>query len=143
MSLSASKSLDIFLRSQRNDRNRDLLDRVLEHGTGLELQVNVAPNGGELVDGTNSTYTDGVNRWHSFRIPKNSFAEPHWEDFNLCYPIDKHASEIGSTGWHWRTRQSLWCAFDFDSIIGHAEGVGISDSELARVREAGHRIGVC
>ena len=40
------------------------------------------------------------------------------------------------TGWKWTTRRSLWCAFDFDSITGHAKGIGISDEELERVKQA-------
>jgi len=134
--LSASESLRIFLGNQKNGRNGDLLDRVLAYGTDLELQINVSPTGGELVDGTISTYTDGVDKWHSFRIPKASYAEPHWQDFKLRFPIDKHVDAIGSTGWLWGKRTSLWVAFDFDSITGHAEGVGVTDFELSRVREA-------
>lgn len=135
--LSVSESLRLFLGSQRNNgRNGDLIDRVLEHGTDLELQVNVSPAGGELVDGTISTYTDGVNRWHSFRVPKDSYSDPYFEDYKLRFPLDKHVESIGSTGWLWAKRESLWCAFDFDAITGHAEGVGIPEDELRRVREA-------
>lgn len=134
--LSASESLRIFLGNQRNGRNQDLLDRVLAHGTDLELQVNVSPKGGELVDGTISTFSDGIDRWHSFRIPKDSYSDPYWKDFTLRYPLDKHVDAIGSTGWLWAKRQSLWVAFDFDSVTGHAEGVGISDQELLRVKQA-------
>lgn len=134
--LSASESIKLFLESVRNEHNQDLINRVLEHGVGLELQVNVSPTGGEPVAGTNSTFTDGVNRWHSFRIPKGSYSDPHWKDYKLSFPLDKYVDAIGTTGWHWQRKESLWVAYDIDSILGHAEGVGISDLELARVREA-------
>ncbi len=133
--LTVSESLHMFLTGQKNSRNSDLLDRVLKHGTDLEIQINVSAKGGELVDGTTSTYTDGINRWHSSRIPKDSFSEPHWKDYTLRFPLDKYVDSIGSTGWLWARRESLWCAFDFDSLTGHAEGVGITDRELARVRD--------
>ncbi len=92
--LTVSESLRIFLTQVRNACNADLIDRVLAHGTDLELQVNVSPVGGELVDGTTSTYTDGVERWHSFRIPKGAHADPTWSDYTLRYPLDKHADAI-------------------------------------------------
>ena len=40
------------------------------------------------------------------------------------------------TGWDWQARRSRWVAFDFDSLTGHAKGVGISDEELEKVRQA-------
>jgi hypothetical protein len=134
--LKVSQAIDGFLAEFANEHNMDLIERVRKHGTGLELQVNVSPKGGELVDGTVSTYTDGCNRWHSFRIPKGSYADPHWQDFTLRFPLEKHVDAIGSTGWLWTSKLSLWVAFDIDSILGHAEGVGISDTELLKVREA-------
>ena len=40
------------------------------------------------------------------------------------------------TGWDWQARRSRWLAFDFDSLTGHAKGVGISDEELEKVKQA-------
>jgi hypothetical protein len=134
--LKASQAIDAFLASARNVHNADLIDRIRAHGTNLELQVNVSPIGGELVDGTTSTYSDGIDRWHSFRIPKGSFSDPHWQDFLLRFPIEKHVDAIGSTGWLWASKLSLWVAYDIDAITGHAKGVGVPEAELTRVKEA-------
>ena len=99
-------------------------------------QINVAADNGEPVDGRRGTYTDGEYEWFNVRIPKNAANEPEFHDWEIRWPLDLHAEGIGMTGWKWTTRRSLWCAFDFDSITGHAKGIGISDEELERVKQA-------
>ena len=102
----------------------------------MEVQVNVAAGNGELVAGKKGTYSDGVNEWHSIRIPKNAMGEPEFHDYELRWPLDLHADGIGMTGWDWQAGKSRWVAFDVDSIVGHAAGVGISDDDLERVKKA-------
>lgn len=127
-----------FLRQQRSTHNgQDLLDFYLAQGGALETQVNVAAGRGRPVPGRASTYEDDSgNEWWNIRIPKKADSEPEWDDYELRWPIELHAEAIGSTGWDWQNRRSLYVAFDFDSIVGHAAGVGVSDDALERVKQA-------
>ena len=86
--------------------------------------------------GKRSTWSNGTDTWHSIRIPKDANSEPSWEDYNLRFSFTEHAEGIGMTGWDWQARRSRWVAFDFDSLTGHAKGVGISDEELEKVKQA-------
>ena len=40
------------------------------------------------------------------------------------------------TGWDWQNRCSRWLAYDFDSLVGHAKGIGVSDNDLEKVKQA-------
>lgn len=134
--LTASKSIQLWLESQIRPGNKDLLERVLSLGTDLELQVNVSPIGGEPVDGKASTFTNGIDEWFSFRIPRGAGTDPHWSDYNLRFNLAEKVEAIGCTGWDWKNRVSRWVGFDFDSIVGHAQGVGITDDQLGAIRTA-------
>ena len=134
--MKVTKSIVAFLTSKRDTHNgQDLLDFYLAH-PGLETQVNVAAGNGRPVEGKRSTYTDGLNDWWSIRIPKKADSDPEWNDYDLKWPLELHAEAIGSTGWDWQQRRSLYVGFDFDAIAGHAKGVGITDDKLEEVREA-------
>jgi len=109
---------------------------------GCEVQVNVARDDGIKKDGfsgkAKNTYTDGVNTWFSFRIPKNSWAEPEDNSgIEMTYPIFEYAAEIGLTGWDFIALRSRWVAFDFDAIVGHSEKhvKKLTDEDLAKVKE--------
>jgi hypothetical protein len=131
-----SEALHSFLSAKKATHNGpDLLERTLEH-PGMEIQVNVAAGKGWAVDGKRSTYTDGIDEWFNIRIPKNANGDPTFKDYELHFPLDLHADAIGCTGWDWMERVSRWVGFDFDSITGHADGVGVTDAELERVKEA-------
>ncbi len=124
-----------FLSGQRKDHpGKDLLDRYQEHGIDMETQVNVAAGNGEPVAGKRATWTNGCDEWWNLRVPKCAMDEPSFNDYNLTWPLEEHADGIGSTGWNWRKRVSLWVGFDFDALVGHAQGVGISDQDLLEVR---------
>jgi hypothetical protein len=134
---SVNQSIQAFLQAQLPRHNgQDLLERVIHYLPALEIQVNVAAGNGEPVDGKRSTYTDGVNEWFNIRIPRNADSEPQWHDYELRWPLDIYAEGIGSTGWDWQVKRSRWVGFDFDSITGHAAGVGMSDAELDNVEKA-------
>ena len=135
--MKTSTAIHDYLLSQRDEGNKDLIDRILKHGTNLELQINASPDGGEPIHGRRNAYTDGIDKWFSFRIPKGAFTDDaNWSDMPMTYDLPKHVDSIGSTGWLWSERKSLWAGYDFDTIVGHADGVGIADTELERVREA-------
>ena len=128
-----------FLTARLRDHNApELIQRFLAHGgpTNMETQLNVSGGRGTRVPGTKSTYEYGSDRWWSYRVPKNADSTPEFRDYELTWSIDDHAEGIGSTGWDWANRMSRWVGFDFDAVVGHAVGVGITDEELKRVREA-------
>lgn len=136
-----TESLTMFMTAKKRSHNGpDLVDRFLAHGCNMEVQVNVAPGEGEPVPGKRSTYTDGVNEWVSFRIPRNADSTPEFRDWNIKFPLDLHAEAIGSTGWDWKARRSRWVGFDFDAITGHAAGIGVADEQLDKVRAAAERL---
>lgn len=109
---------------------------------GMETQVNVARDDGVRKDGYNAkskqTYTDGVQTWFAFRIPKNAWAQPEDNSsIEMTYALFEHAEGIGMTGWCFSDLRSHWVAFDFDSIVGHSErhAKKMTDQELEKVRE--------
>ena len=132
-----TKAIVDFLKGHRGEHpGQDLLDRFLEHGTDLETQINVAAGNSEPVAGKRATWDTGTYQYWNLRIPKNAYDEPEFKDYKLSWPLELHAEGIGTTGWHWRNRVSLWVGFDFDAITGHAKGVGITDEKLAEVQRA-------
>jgi hypothetical protein len=129
-----TESIQDFLRSQREHHpGPDLLDRW---GPNLETQINVAADDGEPVPDRRNTWTNGVNKWWNIRIPKNAKSDPDFQDYELRWSLAKHAEGVGSTGWDWMNRRSVYAGFDFDAITGHAAGVGLSPEQLEEVRQA-------
>lgn len=102
----------------------------------MEIQVNVFQGDGAPVPGKHNTYTNGLLEWFNFRIPKDAKQNPHHKEWPIGWPLDDHADAIGMTGWDWKNKVSRWVGFDFDAIVGHSDGVGISQRELDEVREA-------
>lgn len=114
---------------------------------GMEVQVNVAQDDGERLDASDSgtrtiRYTDGVQSWSSFRVPRKAMSEPEDNDYVINWELDKHAEAIGMTGWDWKKRVSKWVAFDFDSITGHSANHAstLSEAELEKVKDEASKI---
>ena len=111
---------------------------------GMEVQVNVAQDGGEResTEGfrgrTWHSYTDGFQKWYSFRIPRKASTEPEYTDVEIQYSLDEHAEGIGLTGWNWVEKVSKWVGFDFDAISGHSakHATKLTDPELEAVKTA-------
>ncbi len=130
------QSVRNFLTAQKAKHNDPgLLDRYLSADNALEIQINVAADGGEPVEGRRNTYTDGVETWWNIRCPKKANSEPEWSDYKLHWDLSAHVDAIGCTGWDFQNRVSKYVGFDFDSITGHAAGVGISPEQLDEVRK--------
>ena len=129
----ASEALHSFLHARKTLANADLVARW---STAMETQVNVIAADGEPVAGKKSTWTNGSDTWHSIRIPKNAAADPTWDDYKISYPFDLYAEGIGMTGWDWQTCRSRHFGYDFDALTGHAQGIGIEEKELEKVKQA-------
>ena len=135
-----TEAIKVFLNSTKTPANADLVARWTP---GMEVQINVAQGDGEPVEGKRTTYSDGLNEWWSIRCPKNAdgkAGEPFWNDYELTFPFELHAEGIGMTGWKWTTKQSLFVAFDYDSLVGHAKGIGVSDEDLEKVKLAAENL---
>ena len=113
--------------------NADLIERW---AIGMETQVNVAPGDGEPVAGKRSTWSDGINEWFNIRVPKNAATDPTFTDYQIGFPLALHAEGVGMTGWDWKARLSRHFGYDFDALTGHAQGVGIEEKDLEKVKQA-------
>ena len=109
----------------------------------MEVQVNVAQDGGERVDGVFqgrrwTAWTDGHQTWKSYRIPFNANTNPHYTDIEIKFDLSEHCEGIGMTGWNWVKKISKWVAFDFDAIVGHSDKheATLTDSEIEEVTKA-------
>lgn len=110
----------------------------------MEVQVNVAQDGGERVEGEYKGrawhgWSDGLgNIWKSFRIPFNAGDRPYYSDSSLNFDLAEHAEGVGMTGWDWEKQCSRWVAFDFDAIINHTDALTLE--ELTQVRDVARQI---
>lgn len=105
----------------------------------MEVQVNVARDGGRVVRGEWlgkrwRGWTDGETTWKSFRVPFSADSNPNYTDREMKFDLSKHAEAIGMTGWNWKRQESLWVGFDFDSIVNHKQA-GLEESELNNIRD--------
>lgn len=134
-------------------KQTDIIKRFLIHYThedlsslyneAMEVQVNVAKDNGERIEGDYkgrkwTGWTDGIETWKSFRIPRYANTEPEYDlEKELSWNLEKHVEGIGMTGWNWITRTSQWVAFDFDAIIGHSDkhNKKLSSDELKKIEE--------
>jgi hypothetical protein len=119
------------------------LDLANLYSFDMEVQVNVAQDGGERVEGEYKGkkwqgWTDGTTTWKSFRIPFKANTEPEFTDSEMRWDLAAHAEAIGMTGWDWKNKVSRWVAFDFDAIIGHSDKhtKKLSNEELEKVKKA-------
>ncbi len=116
-------------------------DLSILYNYNMEVQVNVAEDGGTRVDGDFKGrqwhgWTDGFQTWKSFRIPYKANTEPEYEDRPISFDLAAHVEGIGLTGWDWVNKCSRWVAFDFDAISGHSDKHErkLSDTELKDVQ---------
>lgn len=107
----------------------------------MEVQVNVAKDDGEKEKGEYKgkeyvVWTNGREKWKSFRIPYKAMTDsPEFSDPEMSFSLDLHAEGIGMTGWDWKAQRSLWCAYDFDTIVGHSDRhtKKLTDAELENI----------
>lgn len=122
---------------------KTLPDLAKLYNPDMEVQVNVAKDKGEAVEGDYKGkrwvgYSDGATTWKPFRIPRNANTDPSYTDTNITFDIAEHAEGVGMTGWNWKLRLSYWVAFDFDAMCGHSEShtKKLSAEELAALQQA-------
>lgn len=109
----------------------------------MEVQVNVAQGDGERYTGdyhgrAYHGFTDNIEQWKSFRIPYKANSEPEYSDKECTFNFGKHVEGIGMTGWDWVNKLSRWVAFDFDSILNHADA--LSPAELEDIQKEASKL---
>lgn len=108
-------------------------DLAARYVHGMELQVNVVP-GEPFVD------DDGKVRHGWFRCGEDTYYGWRIKDADsagkkVTYDLAKHYEAVGISGHDACQGISHGVGFDFDSIAGHAVGIGLSDEALSEVLE--------
>jgi hypothetical protein len=116
---------------KHNHNNPDLLARWGRDPSRLETQVMCRKMGTKVPD-SNMYQCDG-EVFGPLRWPYNAATDPNYSDPPIKFQVGKRMKCIGTTGWNWKEKKSECLGFDFDSIAGHAAGVGISDEEIAKL----------
>ena len=136
-----TEAISTFLRRATYDD----LSSLYSHD--MECQVIVAQDDGERIDGEFegvrwNGYSNGIDSWRPFRIPRNAATEPEYEDHEIKFDLARYADAIGMTGWDWKHRVSKWVAFDFDAIVGHSDkhASKLTPEQLLQVQEAASQI---
>lgn len=99
-----------------------------QYKPGLELQVMVSADEGER---SGKGYTDGENHWFNFRLPSSKIKD-------LTPEFIKHIEAVGMTGWDYHNKISHWVGFDFDSIVGHKQG--LTETQLNEIVEKAKQV---
>ena len=137
MSVKRSQAIKLFLNTHTH------ADLASLYNKGMEVQVNVAKDKGERNEAGDFKgkawveWTDGIEKWASYRMPKNAMSEPEDNDYNQNFNLDAHAEGIGMTGWNWQRKQSMWVAYDFDAMLGHSDKhtKKLSEKELQEIQD--------
>lgn len=119
-------------------------DLAARYHSGMELQLQPSPDGGEEIIGENGgkSWTNGLETWFPIRMPKNAKSTPEANDFELRWDICTHTLGIGMTGWQFAPEpKSRWVAYDFDKLTETShKGTGLDPEELERVKLAAFQI---
>jgi len=94
-----------------------------QYEEGLELQVIVAQDDGER-DGKGFKKDD--EKWFNVRLQST---ESKIRDIYFT----QHIEAVGMTGWDYKNKVSRWVGFDFDSIVGHKQG--LTEGQLNEIIE--------
>lgn len=88
---------------------------------------------GTPIEGSNKYEEDG-EIWGPMRWPYDAFTEePHFNDPKITYFPSRRVKAIGTTWWDWKNKHTVRVGFDVDSIVGHAEGVGVDKSVIDQI----------
>lgn len=115
----------------KEHNNPDLIGRWGEDPSRFETQIMCRKTGVKVPD--SNMYEDDGETFGPQRWPYDAGGNPNYSDPPIQYTIRKRMKCIGTTWWDWKNKRSVGLGFDFDSIVGHAVGVGVSDAEIARL----------
>jgi hypothetical protein len=110
--------------------NPDLLARWGANPMTLETQI-MCHKGGTPLD--NGKFEENGEIFGPQRWPYDAGGDANYNNPRIQYIIRNRMKAIGTTWWDWQNKRSIGLGYDFDSIMGHADGVGVSDEELAKL----------
>jgi hypothetical protein len=96
----------------------------------FETQI-MCKKAGSMLD--NGKFEQDGEIFGSSRWPYDAKSQPNYSDPPISYIVETRMKCIGTTWWDWQNQKTIGLGYDFDSIIGHAKGVGVSDEELAKL----------
>jgi hypothetical protein len=112
----------------KDHNNPELIGRWGADPSSFETQV-MCHKAGTKVPDSGKFEQDGEifgpHRW-----PYDAGGNANFSDPPIQYQIGKRMKAIGTTWWRWKDRVSVGLGFDFDSIVGHAEGVGVEQEQI-------------
>ena len=100
----------------------------------FETQVMCHKMGNKIPD--SSRYEQDGEIFGPIRWPydaKGVHGEPHYSDPPIQFIPATRVKAIGTSWWDWRNKHTVGLGFDFDSLIDHAEGIGVSQSEIEKL----------
>lgn len=57
----------------------------------------------------------------------------YYKDHPVYGPVHKRWQYIGTSGWNWREKKSMWVGYDFDSVANHSGG--LDPDRLTEIRD--------
>lgn len=98
----------------------------------FETQILCYTDGTPVPD--SNKYEEGNEVWGPMRWPYDAFTEePYYNDPPITFIPTNRVKAIGTTWWDWKNRHTVKVGFDVDSIVGHAEGVGVDKSIIDKI----------
>lgn len=100
--------------------------------TKLETQVMVKKGRNEVEPGV---YSEGGETWKNARWPWKAGTDPTYFDKDITYDPEKRIARIGSTGWNWEDKRSVYVGIDIDAVdSGHAAGTNqLDEFQLGKI----------
>lgn len=103
-----------------------------------ETQIQIDTNGLEPCFATPEAKSpthwedDDHYEYRNIRIPYGAMTpNPSFYDRELLGPVHTRWQYLGTSGWNWRLKKSMWVGFDFDSIVNHIEGLSAAQLQEA------------
>lgn len=124
--------LDKFIAARLRQHPRLIHSPLSYWQPSHETQINIDKSG--LEEGCDENGRDcwieddgfGGMEHRNIRIPYGG-ANPVFHDRDVPGDISQRWQRIGTSGWNWEERRSMWVGFDFDSDDGHSVGLGYGE----------------
>ncbi len=119
-------------RLSKEHNNPELIQLWGEDPSRFETQILCYTDGTPVPD--SNKYEEGNEIWGPLRWPYDSFTEkPYFNNPPITFIPSKRVKAIGTTWWDWVNKHTVKVGFDVDSIVGHAEGVGVEKAVIDKI----------
>ena len=117
---------------KKQHNNLDLVRLWGDDPSRFETQI-LCYTDGTPIEGTTKYEADG-EVWGPSRWPYDAMTEnPHYNNPPITYIPSNRVKAVGTTWWDWKNKQTVKVGFDVDSLIGHAEGVGVEKEIIDKI----------